>query len=272
MTDKHSNEATDPAAAAPGEGFIVDEATDEVLRLHLDKFEGPFEVLLYLIKVQEIDIFDIPIVKVTEQYLRFLELMREQDLDVVGEFLVLAATLIEIKAKMLMPDETLEEDEEIEEEDPRLNLVEKLLEYHKFRDVAKRLEELEALRADWFARNVKPKFEAPSDEEELLEVSLYDLENALKGVMRYLVEGKPHLIMGESCSIEEKITRIEEVLTDRKSVSWFELFAECKSRVELVCCFIAILELCKIGRVRAHQHGAFTDIRLFEAEAAAEAL
>ena len=248
--------------ASGGEGHIVDEATDEVLRLHLDMFEGPFEVLLYLIKAQEIDIFDIPIVRVTDQYLRFLDLMREENLEVVGDFLVMAATLIQIKSKMILPDEVDEEEEDIEE-DPRLELVEKLLEYRRYRDVAQRLQRLEEIRANWFARNVKPQVEQTDDDKEYIEVSLYDLTQALKGVLRFLTEGVPHTIEGERYSVDDKIAWIQDLLRGRKSVSWLDLFKECKSRAEMVCCFLAILELCRMGHVRTHQHRTFGDIRLF---------
>lgn len=259
-----SDAAVQQAQAAPETLAepIVDEATDEVLRLHLEMFEGPFEVLLYLIKAQELDIFDIPIVQVTEQYLRFLELMREENLEVAGDFLVMAATLVQIKSKMILPDEVDEEDE-VEEEDPRLELVEKLLEYRKYRDVAQRLQILEQARIDWFARNVKPHIERSDDEEEYLEVSLYDLTQALKGVMRYLAEGLPHTVEGERHSVDEKVGRIEDLLRDKQSVSWLDLLRECSSRLELVCCFLAILELCRMGRIRTHQHRTFGDIRLF---------
>jgi len=243
--------------------FIVDEATDEVLRLHLDEFEGPFEVLLYLIKSQEIDVFDIPIVKITEQYLRFIELLHKENLDVAGDFLVMAATLIQIKSKMLLPAEIDTDEEEIEEEDPRLELVEKLLEYRRYRDVAQRLQRLEAERADWFSRDVAPKIEAEPDAAEYIEVSLYDLIQAFRGVLRFLGDGLAHTVVAEEFSVDEKIVVIEERLAERNSVSWIELFKECTSRIELVCCLLAILELCRMGRVRAHQHHTFDDIRLF---------
>ena len=251
--------------APPGEEpFIVDEATDEALRLHLEQFEGPFEVLLYLIKTQEIDIFDIPISKITDQYIRFLELMRDENLDVAGEFLVMAATLIQIKSKMILPVELdWEEEEDIEEEDPRLELVEKLLEYRRYRDIMLRLQALESARSDVFARNVKPEIEQSEDEDEFLEVSIYDLIQAFRGVLRYVVEGLPHTIIGEGASIDEKIAYIEDQLAEKQSISWIDLFRECKSRVEIVCCFLAILELCRMHRIRAHQHQSFGDIRLF---------
>lgn len=280
MADKHQtagpkqDDETIPgggvAVADAGGGdegaFIVDEATDEVLRLHLDAFEGPFEVLLYLIKSQEIDIFDIPIVKITEQYLKFLGMMREENLDVTGEFLVLAATLIQIKSRMLLPPDTgVEDEEEIEEEDPRLELVEKLLEYRKFRHVTEFMERLEEARAQWFTRNARPKIEEhESDEEEdLLEVTLYDLTEAFRGVLRFFNEDVFHTVNTEEHSVDQKIEHIEEWLTRDGSVAWTDIFRECRSRIELVCCFLAILELCRMGRLRANQQHSYGEIRLF---------
>lgn len=246
------------------EAFIVDQATDEVLRVHLDKFEGPFEVLLYLIRAQEIDIFDIPIVKITEQYLRVIEMLRDENLEVTGEFLVLAATLIQIKSKMLLPDDAdLEEDEEIEEEDPRLELVEKLLEYRQYRDVTERLRQLEEQRVQWYTRNAPPKIEpAEEDGEEMLEVTLQDLIGAFRNVLRFMSDDIIHTVEGEQYSVDEKIEHIESELARSGSLAWTELFADCRNRPELVCFFLAILELCRMGRVRAHQHGAFGEIRL----------
>jgi len=253
---------------APGEGegaFLVDEVTDEVLRLHLQNFEGPFEVLLYLIKAQEIDIFDIPINTITDQYLRFLDMMREQNLDVVGDFIVMAATLIQIKSKMLLPADMDPDDEEIEEEDPRLELVEKLLEYRKYREVMERLQRLEEIRANWFARTVKAQVERVEEEEELVDLSVYDLIQAFRGVLRFFSDGLSHTVIGETASVDEKIAQIEELLLRRGSVAWVDLFKSCKSRVELVCSFLAILELCRMGKIRAHQQKAFGDIRVFPA-------
>ncbi|MBI4559199.1 MAG: segregation/condensation protein A [Candidatus Hydrogenedentes bacterium] len=272
MTDQSDAKVGHEAAKESVAGsFIVDQATDEVLRLHLDKFEGPFEVLLYLIRSQEIDIFDIPILRITEQYLRFLELMREENLDVAGEFLVMAATLIQIKAKMLVPAELDQnEEEEIEEGDPRLELVEKLLEYRRYRDVAARLQFLEGERQGWFARHVKPEPTGPAEEEEYLEVALYDLIDAFKGVLRYVSDDLFHTVQAEQHSVDEKIARIEELLFQRGSLSWMDLFRECKSRIELICCFLAILELCRIGRIRAHQHRVFDEIRLVPAQEGAK--
>jgi segregation and condensation protein A len=246
-------------------GVIVDEATNEALRLHLDQFEGPFEVLLYLIKVQEIDIFDIPIVKITEQYLQFLELLREEDLDVTSEFLVLAATLIQIKAKMLVPPSHDAEEEPIEEdEDPRLELVEKLIEYRKYREMTSLFGKLEDARNNWYTRHAKPKFDSPAeDEEDLLEVTLYDLMKAFRGVLRYFNDDIFHTVTMEGASVDEKIVSIEEALEREGSLAWTDLFKSCRNRVEVVCCFLAILEMCRMGKLRAYQSATYEDIRLF---------
>ncbi len=252
-----------PDEAAPGP-INVDELPDDVLRLQLDQFEGPFEMLLYLIRVQEIDIFDIPILRVTEQYLRFMDLLQGSNLDLAGEFLVMAATLIQIKSKMLLPiDVPQDEEEEIEEEDPRMELVEKLLEYRKFRDYSEALGVLQESRGDWFGRSVKPVIEKVEDEEEeLLDIGLYDLIKAVRGILKYVMEGAVHQVLGEGSSVEEKISRIEVLLGDQETVTWKDLFDECNSRVELVCCLLAILELCRMRRIRVHQHQNFGDIRL----------
>ena len=244
--------------------FIVDEATDAVLRLHLDKFEGPMEVLLYLIKAQEIDIFLIPIATITDQYLRFLDLLREDDIEVAGDYLVMAATLVQIKAKMILPAEVDEDDEEFDDEDPRTELIEKLIAYRMYRDVAARLQTLEGQRMNWFTRNVKPKIEAVSDGEEYLEVSLFDLSQAFRGVARYLTDGESHQIETELYSVDDKSDSIRDLLERQDSVGWADIFRRCSGRIELVCSFLAILELCRMGVIRAHQHALFGNIRLFK--------
>lgn len=252
-----------PADIEGSGAAILDDLGDEALRIDLDKFEGPFEVLLYLIRMQEVDIFDIPILKITEQYLQLLDLMRDSNLDIAGEFLVMAATLIQIKSRMILPVEIEEEEEELEEEDPRLELVEKLLEYRKFRDLSLALGRQEAEAESWFGRAVKPTFEAAAEEEDYFEVSLYDLIKAIRSVLRFVVAPLIHQVQGEGASVDEKIALIEETLEKKESMTWGELYKLCKTRPEVICCLLAILELCRMRRVRVHQHHTFGDIRIF---------
>lgn len=261
------------AAAADGEKIVIDgiedDIPDEVLRLELEKFEGPFEVLLYLIKSQEIDIFDIPIVKVTEQYLRFLEMMQGENLDAAGDFLVMAATLIQIKSKMILPIDIIdeEEDEEIEEEDPRLELVEKLLEYRKYRDLAMALGNRGDRAQDYFPRSAKPKIEVEEDEEaEMLDISLYDLMKAIRSILRYVTGAQFHEVELEGASVDEKIAYIQEILREKQSLSWDDLKRDNTARVHLICCLLAILELCRMRRIRYHQHSTYGEIRIFARE------
>lgn len=251
------------AETAAEEGKSIFELPEEVVRIQLDEFEGPFEVLLYLIKTQEIDIFDIPVMKITEQYLQFLDMMREENLDIAGEFIVMAATLIQIKSRMLIPVEVEEEDEEIEEEDPRLELVEKLLEYRKFRDLTLALGAREDACANWFPRFVKPKVEVIEDEDEYMEVSLYDLIKAIRAMLKFVFGEAVHEVMGEGSSVDEKISLIEDLLEECESVTWQDLLQRSRTKVELVCCLLAILELCRMRRIRAHQHSVYGDIRIF---------
>ena len=272
MAEKRKKDAQDALTADPapesaalaGTGGAADDLSDDALRLQLEQFEGPFEVLLYLIRSQEIDIFDIPILKVTEQYLRFLDLLRTENLDIAGEFLVMAATLIQIKSRMLLPVETDTEDEDgVEEEDPRLELVEKLLEYRRFRDLAAAVGDLEQARGDCFGRTVRPVFDDEPEEDGAIEVELYDLVKAVRAVLRFLADDLFHKVSLDEASVDDKIARIEDMLREKPGVSWAELCAECATRVELVCCLLAILELCRMRRIRVHQHAAFGDLRLF---------
>ena len=268
MSDEHNNKPGEGEDNFAGEGQETPTPgvlNLEALRLQLDQFEGPFEVLLYLIKEQEIDIFDIPIVQVTRQYLQFLDMLRTENLDVAGDFLVLAATLIQIKSRMILPIEVeQEEEEDLEEEDPRLELVEKLLEYRRYRDLTRLLGEREERWMNIFGRRVKPVLEpGDDDEEELLEVSLYDLMKAVRGMMRYLLGDISHNIQLEIASVDEKIAQIETLLEEMESLSWSDLCVQNTTRIEVVCCLLAILELCRMQRLRVRQHATFGEIRLF---------
>lgn len=229
---------------------INDILSKDTLKLKLEQFEGPFEILLYLIKEQEIDIFDIPIVQITEQYLEILDLMKERQLEIAGDFLVMAATLIQIKSRMLLPPDT--EEEEVEEEDPRLELVERLLEYRKFKELGKKLGELEEQQYDYLPRKF-PSYLEPSVQEEWVEVTLADLTKAIKRVLRYLLEPSVQWIELEKYTVEEKITEIWDMLSTQQSISSIELLKECKTTIEKVCVILAILELCRQRKILFRQ-------------------
>ena len=264
MSDEELTPKEDAAVPATTADLALEDAVDEVLRIKLDQFEGPFEVLLYLIRSQEIDIFDIPMLKITEQYLGFLDMMHHENLDIAGEFLVMAATLIHIKSKMILPMEVDDEDdEEIEEEDPRLELVEKLLEYRQYRGLSLVVGALWDAHKDSYGRLVKPIHEAEEDEEYYFEVSLYDLTQAIRAILRFVTAPPIHEVTGDASSVDEKIGEIEQLLEERDSVTWTDLFRDARTKAEIICYLLAILELCRMRRIRAHQHSAFGEIRLF---------
>lgn len=243
-----------------GQEKINSVLSKDAIKLKLEQFEGPFEILLYLIKEQEIDIFDIPIVKITEQYLEILDLMKERQLEIAGDFLVMAATLIHIKSRMLLPPDT-DEEEEVEEEDPRLELVERLLEYRKFKELGKILGELEEKQKEYLPRKF-PSYLEPSVEEEWVEVTLADLMKAIKRVLRYLLEPPIQWIELEKHTVEEKIDELLNVLTSKKSISSVELLQDC-SIIEKVCFILAILELCRQRKISFHQQEPYGPFFLY---------
>ena len=227
--------------------------------LKLDVFQGPFDLLLYLIKKDEIDLYDIPIAKITEQYLDFLEKMRHQGIDIASEWLVMAATLVQIKSRMLLPLEEEENPDELfEESDPRMELVEKLLEYRRYKEVARALEERELNEMEMFRRNVG-NLETTS----AVEVDLYELISAFKNVVDYAAETPFTEVVLEEFSVGGKMEELEERLESQSSLSWNEVFAEGRSLSEMVCIFLAILELIRLGKLRVRQSQRFGDIRVF---------
>ncbi len=237
------NEASAPARAA--------------IRVHLPAFEGPLDLLLHLIQQDEIDITDIPISKITRQYLETLELMRELDLEVAGEFLVMAATLMRIKARLLLPP-IIEEQEEL---DPREGLVRQLIEYRRFKDAAKDLERLEAERRLLFERGAPAQLEDP-EASELLPVSLFRLLEALKGALARQVPSVVHTIHAEPMRLDEAMSLLRENLKTRGRLLFAEMLDLFVTRIEKITAFLGLLELLKLGDVRAAQEDAFGPIYL----------
>lgn len=232
-------------------------------KLKLDVFEGPLDLLLYLIKKDDIDITDIPISQVTDQYMQYIEMMQMLDLDIVGDFLVMAATLMQIKSRMLLPPDPSEVEEE--EVDPRDELARRLLEYKKFKEIAEALKEKEELRRDLFARVVDAQaVQNLRDEakEVYFEASLFDLISALSEALRKTPEEVIHEIITEEHTVEQKIHDVLHLLLDTPAVRLNDLFAKSKNKIEVIVTFLAVLELIRLKEVRAVQQGPFADIEI----------
>jgi segregation and condensation protein A len=229
-------------------------------QVHLPIFEGPLDLLLHLIKINEIDIYDIPIAAITAQYLEYLELMKELNLDIASEYLVMAATLAYIKSKMLLPS-PIEDTEEETEEDPRKELVQRLLDYQKFKKAAEKLEDREILGRDVFARSGA---EEKEEDEVEVEVNLFDLIEALKGILKK-VEAQDKILdfTKEKIAIKDKMMEIIEQLKAVKYVIFQDLFFSAEDRYEIIITFIALLELIRIQKVRAVQFQEFGSIRIY---------
>lgn len=218
--------------------------------VQLEIFEGPLDLLLHLIKKNEVSITDIPIATITEQYLSTLELIQSLNLDVAGEFLVMAATLIHIKSRMLLPPGE-EEDEEEEGGDPREELIRRLLEYQRFKEAAEELEKREILRRDVFVRPSEVPDEMESVGFEGL--SLFDLISALRHVLDRFPEERVHEVTLERISVREKMSSLLDDLQRRGKVIFQSLFEAAVSRLEVVVTFLAMLELVKIRAIRVAQ-------------------
>lgn len=219
-------------------------------RVQLEIFEGPLDLLLHLIKKNEVSITDIPIATITEQYLATLELMQNLNLDVAGEFLVMAATLIHIKSRMLLPPTEDAEDEE-EGADPREELVRRLLEYQRFKEAAAQLEQREVLTRDVFVRCAAPVEEATFPG--FREVSVFELLTALRRVLERLPKDTFHEVTLDKITVREKMTALLDILRAQGQVLFEALFSEARSRMEVVVTFLAMLELVKVRAIRIFQ-------------------
>ena len=219
-------------------------------QVQLPIFEGPLDLLLHLIKKNEVSITDIPIATITEQYLATLELMETLSLDVAGEFLVMASTLVHIKSRMLLPGGADEPDEE-EGVDPREELVRRLLEYQRYKDAAGELEQREVLSRDVFTRAATPTEEVGP--RGFREISVFELLGALKQVLDRLPKDTFHDVTLDKITVREKMTLLLDKLRQQNSVLFESLFAEVKSRMEVVVTFLAMLELVKVRAIRIFQ-------------------
>jgi segregation and condensation protein A len=229
----------------------------------LEIFEGPMDLLLHLIKKHELEIYDIPIAPITQQYLEYIQLMQSLDMEIAGEFLVMAATLTHIKSRMLLPPpENPDEDEE--GADPRAELIRRLLEYKRFKDAASSLEQREFDRSKVFTRETGVAPELPAEDEPLLfDFHLFDLLAALKDVLARVPDAGIE-ITAEAISITEKISQILTRLESTDTLLFTDLFDQATTKAHVVATFMALLELIKNRVVRAVQVEQFGAIRLMK--------
>lgn len=232
--------------------------------IKLDIFEGPLDLLLYLIRKNEIDIYNIPMAVITDQYLQHLEVLKSLNLDLAGEYLVMASTLVHIKSRMLLPAEA--DPGETEEEDPRADLVKQLLEYQAFKEAALNLDRRLLLGRDVFKREARLEIESSGgDEEELLELSVFELVEAFQRMAADLPREEIMEIETEKMSLSDTINEIMEKLAEAKDLSFTDLTGASPTRRKIIYTLLALLELMKIRLIRAFQSGPFGPIRIFPA-------
>jgi len=232
-------------------------------KIKLEMFEGPLDLLLYLVKKDHLNVYDIPIARVTEQYLQYLELMKLLDLNIAGEFLVMAATLIQIKSKMLLPAEENQQVEE--EEDPRAELIKRLLEYERFKEVANTLRERELGQQDVFKRpkvEGKVEEEQPSTGEVYFEASLFDLITAFSQALEDVPKEMFYEVIKDEFTVADKVHSLLHLMLVENSVKLERLFKDAKNKIEIVVTFLAVLELIRMKEIVACQKGLFGEIEI----------
>jgi len=252
---------TDEPAVPPAglESILPEDAP----RIRLPEFEGPLDLLLHLIRKNEVDIHDIPIAPITRQYMEYLDLMKELNLDVAGEFMVMAATLIHIKSKMLVPVNPTEAEGEEEAEDPRDELVRRLLEFQRYKEAAGLLHQKREIRAATWTRpdTALPAFDDAG--EEMLEAGLYDLIGAFKELLERRKTLLAHEVEHEGKSVEERMEELLDMLREGQSLEFLELFASEETKAGMILTFLALLELIRLKRIKVYQRGLFGPIRVF---------
>ncbi|MEE2612851.1 MAG: segregation/condensation protein A [Acidobacteriota bacterium] len=232
--------------------------------IKLEHFEGPLDLLLHLIRKNEVDIYDIPILPITRQYLEYLDLMQELDLDAAGEFLVMAATLIHIKARMLVPRLEQETEEEADTEDPRDVLVRRLIEHQKYKAAAELLHDRETVRsAQWGRPDERITGIAGAPFERELEVDLFGLLQAFEAVLKRARERLGVEVPGEEVSIETRTRQIMERLAETEACGFDDLFDGAHSRGDLITTFLALLEMIRLKLIRVFQSDTLGPIRVY---------
>lgn len=276
MTDEETPNGAPPAPAAAGaarapaaaERPALPEGLESVLpadvpKIQIPLFEGPLDLLLYLIRREKIDIHDIPIAPITRQYMEYLELMKELNLEVAGEFMVMAATLIHIKSKMLVPVDPTEAEGGEEAEDPRAELVQRLLEFQRYKEAAGILHQQAQIRAATWTRPdaVLPRFDDAG--EEMLEAGLFDLIAAFKDLLERRKTLLAHEVEPEGPSVEARMEELLVLVKEGESLDFMGLFQSLETKSAMIVTFLALLELIRLRRVKVYQRGMFGAIRVF---------
>ena len=241
-------------------GLAVEEPETDTLRFTLPVFEGPLDLMLYLIGKNEIDIYDIPILEITAQYEEYLQQMRELDLEVAADFILMAATLIHIKSRMLLPPAPDEGGEEWE--DPRKPLVDQLLEYRRYRELAGTLLERHEETRHHFSRGDVEGVEAGFSDALSVDVDLYDLVSALQDVLKRAADRKERLIYAPEVTLAGKINDVLEKLEAHGSLLFTELFEGAATRLQIAVTFLAVLELARQRVVRIFQKKPLQSFRV----------
>lgn len=238
---------------------MEDQNNSDKQAFKLDKFEGPLDLLLFLIKKNEVNIYDIPIAQITEQYLRYIELITRIDLERATEFYRLAATLLYIKSRMLLPVE-FEVDDEIE--DPRRDLVEKLIEYQKYKKLSELMTQKNEETEEFLERkNKEPFLPFPDEPKQWEELSVWDLLNTFSKIISGINTEKI-LNLNEEVTVNEKISLVYEILDNEEEFSFGRLITRANSVIDVVCAFLALLELVKIHMISVYQNRVFGDIMI----------
>ncbi len=241
---------------------------EEEYKVKLDVFEGPLDLLLYLIKRDEVDIYDVSIERITKQYLEYMDAFRLLDIDLAGEFIVMAANLLYIKSRTLLPVDQQMAEEDAEEDDPRWELIRQLIEYKKFKEAAARLREREALQENLFPRVPALPELAPAEHLLVEEVGIFDLIRAFQNVLTRRAAKTEDLreIFEENFSVSDKIEHLIRITGAGTALRFEEMFPDQATRTEIVVTFLAMLELIRMKQLRVRQDGQFGEIWIERSE------
>ncbi|MBI9076298.1 MAG: segregation/condensation protein A [Desulfatibacillum sp.] len=228
--------------------------------IHLDVFEGPMDLLVHLIRKNEVDVYDIPIAVIADQYLRYVEMMQAMNVDLAGDFLVMAATLMQIKSRLLLPRHFEDEDEE----DPRMEIVRPLAEYLQLKEAAESMGTRHLLGDSVFARNPEP-MAFDDREDEVIMVGLFELIEAFAKILDNVNKEELVTVTAETVSVKDKINQIVDILEEKQTITFSELFEKGCTKMDVIVTFLALLEMTKLSIITIAQHLHSGIIRIFYA-------